>query len=230
MSVLVCDCVRPLVELAIQSALKAPGVLTCPGSLPGTTCGCERAIPISGYVAAIQAAKSTHHLKQQAHCPCSEGLPVILLSEGWIETEKAVLAAGIKGYLGPETGPEQIREAITAVADGGFYYRPGKIKGCPMEVLTDRQVAVISLVGQGYSDKEIAERMGLSEATVRHHMDLVMNKANVTRRMQIGTLAALGGLFNPDTEESLPERVSGRPRNEARGAAESESPLRIAYG
>ena len=51
--------------------------------------------------------------------------------------------------------------------------------------LTERQRQVVQLIAQGYSNVEIAERLGISPRTVKAHSDALRTKLRVTRRRQI---------------------------------------------
>ena len=51
--------------------------------------------------------------------------------------------------------------------------------------LTERERQVISLIGEGLKNREIAERMFISEATVRHHLTSIFNKLGVADRLEL---------------------------------------------
>jgi DNA-binding NarL/FixJ family response regulator len=51
--------------------------------------------------------------------------------------------------------------------------------------LTERERQVIRLIGEGLKNKEIADRMYISEATVRHHLTSIFNKLGVTDRLEL---------------------------------------------
>jgi two-component system, NarL family, nitrate/nitrite response regulator NarL len=51
--------------------------------------------------------------------------------------------------------------------------------------LTERERQVISLIGEGLKNREIAERMYISEATVRHHLTSIFNKLGVADRLEL---------------------------------------------
>jgi two-component system, NarL family, nitrate/nitrite response regulator NarL len=60
--------------------------------------------------------------------------------------------------------------------------------------LTDRERQVIRLIGEGLKNKEIADRMCISEATVRHHLTSVFNKLGVSDRLELVIYAYQHGL------------------------------------
>ena len=59
------------------------------------------------------------------------------------------------------------------------------IEAAKIATLTDRERQVISLIGEGLKNREIAERMYISEATVRHHLTSIFNKLAVTDRLEL---------------------------------------------
>jgi DNA-binding NarL/FixJ family response regulator len=61
-------------------------------------------------------------------------------------------------------------------------------------LLTDREREVIKLIGEGIKNKQIAERMFISEATVRHHLTSVFAKLGVTDRFELVIYAFQHGL------------------------------------
>ncbi len=60
--------------------------------------------------------------------------------------------------------------------------------------LTERQLQVVELVGQGMPYKEVGARLGLSERTVRYHMAEVMEQLHLRNRSQVVAFAARAGL------------------------------------
>ncbi len=62
------------------------------------------------------------------------------------------------------------------------------------EALTTRERAVVALVGQGLSNRDIAERLCISETTVRHHLTSIFDKLGVSNRQKLLILAYQRGL------------------------------------
>lgn len=56
------------------------------------------------------------------------------------------------------------------------------------ELLTRREAETVRLLGQGYTNKEIAAELYLSPATVKNHVHAVLTKLQLTRRAQVGEL------------------------------------------
>ena len=53
-----------------------------------------------------------------------------------------------------------------------------------MSSLTERELEVLDLVAEAYSNKEIAARLEISEKTVKHHMTNIMSKLNARNRVE----------------------------------------------
>ena len=108
------------------------------------------------------------------------------------------LEAGARGYvLKGVSGPELV-QAIRSVAKGETYITPefanklvSNIKKHEAETqkfdLTQREEEVIVEVSKGLTNKEVAEKLLISEKTVKHHMGCVMQKLNARNRVEAVT-------------------------------------------
>ena len=63
--------------------------------------------------------------------------------------------------------------------------------------LTTREREVISLIGEGIKNKQIAERLFISETTVRHHLTSIFSKLEVADRVELLIYAMRHGLASP---------------------------------
>ena len=61
--------------------------------------------------------------------------------------------------------------------------------------LTERQMEVLKLVAQGMVYKEIGDRLGLSERTIKYHMAKIMEKLHLENRTQVIALASQLGMI-----------------------------------
>jgi two-component system, NarL family, nitrate/nitrite response regulator NarL len=64
-------------------------------------------------------------------------------------------------------------------------------------VLTEREREVVALIGQGLRNKQIAERLGISETTVRHHLTSIFAKLDVADRLELVIYAYRHSLAGP---------------------------------
>jgi len=122
----------------------------------------------------------------------------------------AAIKAGASGYVLKDAPPEQTVEAIRAAAGGeGFLYaslvsrvldefsRISRLRAAAKEVfaeLTRREMQVLELLGEGLRNREIAERLYISEKTVKNHMSSILAKLHVNDRTEAALLAARHGL------------------------------------
>jgi DNA-binding NarL/FixJ family response regulator len=121
-------------------------------------------------------------------------------------TVLSALRAGARGYLTKDAGAEEIEAGITAVARGEAALDPavqahvlaGLAEGggepALPDGLTPREAEVLTLIAEGLSNAQIAERLVLSRATVKSHVNHVFAKAGVRDRAQAVAYAYRNGL------------------------------------
>lgn len=123
------------------------------------------------------------------------------------------LRAGASGFLLKDTDPAQLVEAIRVVARGDallapsvtrrlvreFASRPEIRRAHPerLDVLTEREREVLSLVAQGLSNDEIARQLFISPTTAKTHVSRVMMKLSARDRAQLVVIAYESGLVVP---------------------------------
>jgi DNA-binding NarL/FixJ family response regulator len=117
------------------------------------------------------------------------------------------LRAGARGYLTKDAGAEQIRAAVEAVARGDAALDPA-VQHHVLAALTDpataapdlpdgltpREAEVLALIAEGLTNAEIAERLVVSAATVKTHVNHIFAKAGVRDRAQAVVYAYANGL------------------------------------
>jgi DNA-binding NarL/FixJ family response regulator len=115
------------------------------------------------------------------------------------------LRAGARGYLTKDAGAEQIRSAVEAVARGEAALDPAiqhhvlAAVSAPIEAeapddLTPREVEVLTLIAEGLTNTEIAERLVVSAATVKSHVNHIFAKIGARDRAQAVVYAYANGL------------------------------------
>ncbi len=113
------------------------------------------------------------------------------------ESVFAAMRAGARGYLLKGAHQDAILRGIQAVANGEIIFAPEIARmvmdyfATPKPIvpqlfpeLTEREVEVLTLVAQGYSNAQIAERLFLSSKTVRNHVSDIYHKLQVADRAQ----------------------------------------------
>ena len=120
---------------------------------------------------------------------------------------RKVLESGVCGYIPKRSDPKILNSALQLVLDGGTYIPPALIEsgGAAQangngakpkgKTLTNRQAQVLDLVAQGLSNKQIAYEMGVSEATVKLHINALLRSIGVTNRTQAVVTAQKMGLI-----------------------------------
>ncbi len=101
------------------------------------------------------------------------------------------LRAGARGYLLKDASAEELLAAIRAVAGGQTQLAPevaarlvaGVNSGKP-EALTPRELEVLTLLGKGYSNAEIATVLTITPRTAKVHVQNILSKLDVTNRTE----------------------------------------------
>ncbi|MFE7093269.1 response regulator [Streptomyces erythrochromogenes] len=123
------------------------------------------------------------------------------------------LRAGASGFLLKDASADQLAEAVRVVAAGEALLSPNITKrlitefsrlGAPrapsrarIDVLTERETEVLSLIAQGLSNAEISEHLVLAEQTVKTHVSRILVKLGLRDRTQAAVFAYECGLIRP---------------------------------
>jgi two-component system, NarL family, response regulator len=128
---------------------------------------------------------------------------VIILTS--FETDEDIyraVQAGARGYLLKDTGLKEMVEAIRTVY-AGKKYLPREIASRLAERmmrsdLTPREVEILKLLAKGPTNKQIGHALGISENTVKNHVNSVIEKLEVSDRTEAATTAIQRGLISVD--------------------------------
>lgn len=101
---------------------------------------------------------------------------------------------GAAGYLDKTVEPDDLLEAIRQVAKGRFVW--DALPPEPAESLTAREQDVLMQLAEGLANKEIAQRLHISEKTVKVHISHILAKLNVYDRTQAVIRAHKAGLIH----------------------------------
>jgi len=158
---------------------------------------------------------------QATHRIAAEGSPariIILTTYDLDEYVYEAIRAGASGFLLKDVRPAQLVDAIRVVAAGEALLAPSVTKrllnrfadilppknGAPLPgltELTEREREVLKLLASGLSNAELAERLFLSEATVKSHISNLLRKLGLRDRVQAVILAYETGLVRPGTPQ-----------------------------
>ena len=128
---------------------------------------------------------------------------VIILTS--FETDEDIyraVQAGAQGYLLKDTSLKEMIEAIQTV-HAGKRYIPRQIASRLAERmmrtdLTARELEILGLLAKGLTNKQIGRVLGISEHTVRNHVNSVIEKLDVSDRTEAATTAIQRGLISAD--------------------------------
>ena len=119
-----------------------------------------------------------------------------------------MIKAGASGYLLKGAEINELTHALRVVAKGEVFLYPsiaGKlVKGYldsiegnnnALSILSKREIEILRLLADGYSNKEIAEKLVVSSSTVHSHRSNIMNKLNFSNRRDLVQYARRKGLI-----------------------------------
>ncbi|MFO8035213.1 MAG: response regulator transcription factor [Anaerolineales bacterium] len=121
----------------------------------------------------------------------------------------AVLQAGANGYVLKTASPSEIIRAVTDVHAGNSALDPAIVDKImtqidtgkprtPVEELTERELEVLELVAQGYTNKAIGVQLGISDRTVQGHLSHIFDKLQASSRTEAVMRAVSRGWLSPD--------------------------------
>ncbi|MBD0737769.1 response regulator [Streptomyces sp. CBMA29] len=136
---------------------------------------------------------------------------LVLTTFGLDEYVFAALRAGAAGFLLKDAEPERVIDAVRVVAAGDalldpgitrrlidrFTSAPGPDDAAPLAALTPRETEVLVQVARGGTNAEIAGALGISAATVKDHVAVVLGKLGVRDRVHATIAAYESGLIRP---------------------------------
>lgn len=125
------------------------------------------------------------------------------------ETEYLMKAVdiGIEGYVLKDSESAELKKAIFSIVDGEIYIQPSLIPALnakrieknedenKIDDLTKRELEVLKLLAVGMYNKEIAEKLNISERTVKNHVSNIFKKLEVTDRTQAAVFAIRNNLI-----------------------------------
>jgi two-component system nitrate/nitrite response regulator NarL len=123
------------------------------------------------------------------------------------------LKLGARGVMDKRAAIELVFKSIRAVASGEYWLArdsisdlvrcvratdapPGSEKGERNSGLTPRELDIVNSVVDGFSNKDIAQKLSISEQTVKHHLTRIFEKTGVANRLELALLAMQGPLHD----------------------------------
>jgi len=165
---------------------------------------------------------------------------LVLISDFDLELRRRIVRFGVKGLVQKTESPDRLIAAVKSVYAGEVWLDPrtvshvlddllqaGDVKQTDRVLdngvrLTGRERDIIALIGEGLKNKQIAERLCISEPTVRHYLTSIFEKVGVKDRQGLIVYAYQHGLAKPPAVTSQPPGGSergGHKKTEARPAS-----------
>ncbi len=122
---------------------------------------------------------------------------------------KEALRAGASGYIIKRAVESDLINAIHVLARGDMYIHPSMTRALlrdiaptpapdvDIEALTPREVEVLRMLARGYTNRQIAEQLGISPRTVEGHRANISSKLGLHSRVDLVNYAEERGLLNP---------------------------------
>lgn len=117
--------------------------------------------------------------------------------------------AGAYGYISKRLPAQELVRALKAFAEAGTMlpqpvmqkavkrlHRSGQLFGTPLGDLTETQMRVLALLGEGKSNKEISESLGCNVKTVKNHLNVLFQKFDVKNRTEAVVKGIRAGLIS----------------------------------
>jgi len=123
-----------------------------------------------------------------------------------------MVAVGVKGFLMKEAGVVELSKAIRMVVQGGTYFSQQllqniimdisnpKIRGSRQKIidLTKREEEVLQLICKGFDNREISDKLFISQKTVEGHKTNLMSKTNTKNAINLMLFAIKNNLIETD--------------------------------
>ncbi len=125
---------------------------------------------------------------------------IVLTIHNSKEYVSRILKSGAHGYVLKDAAPAELLRAIESVYGGDAFFSPAVSKTLVSSIqreeaeLSKRECEVLSLIAEGYSNVEIAERLFISERTVGTHRERIMKKLDIHSAAGLTKYAIAHGL------------------------------------
>jgi DNA-binding NarL/FixJ family response regulator len=197
----------PMVRAGLRALLEEAADCAVVGQAASFAEAAELAARLAPHVALVDAGPARGHELDELVALADEqpALGLVVLADAGAERYLPALGRGRVGYLAREAAPEAILQAVRAVAAGLVVLDPHAAPSltaaprltveAPAEPLTARELEVLALMAQGLPNKTIAQRLIISEHTVKFHVGAILAKLGAASRTEAVTLAARQGLL-----------------------------------
>lgn len=204
---------HPVVRTGLEALINTEPGMEVVGTAADGEATVRRVLKLKPDVSLLDL-KMPHKSGQEAIEEIKENDPdariLVLTSFGDDETVFAAIKAGALGFLLKDSTPVELIHAIRNVYEGKSSLHPDialklvKELSRPTDLpptaepLTEREEEVVRLVAQGLSNQEIADRLTITERTVRAHVSNILAKLHLANRTQAALYALKEGLASLD--------------------------------
>jgi two-component system nitrate/nitrite response regulator NarL len=188
---------RPSAIVVARDPLVRSGLAAVLGAYPG--------LVLKGALADAEAAVSADVVVWDApERNTAVSASHVLALVGAPQDARQALRSGARGALSRSAPPHAIAPAALAVASGHWVLDEsfasallhlGEAPGAAPTLLSPREQEVLSLLSEGLSNRDIAERLGISRHTAKFHVNAILDKLGATTRTEAVVLAARSGLL-----------------------------------
>jgi len=127
----------------------------------------------------------------------------VLLLSTFKETElvRGALASGASGYLLKGCSSDEIKEAVRLVHQGHTVFQDEVFEAVrrasanapgDLSALSERERSLVRLIAEGYSNRQAADSLGLSEGTIKNYVSSILDKLGLQQRTQIAIYCVTG--------------------------------------
>lgn len=124
------------------------------------------------------------------------GAPLLLTTFDEDLLMQRAIKTGVRGYILKNSPAQRIISAIKTVSLGGTVFQEDVLEFIKRQVtdknsdkvlkdLSERETDIVRLIAEGLSNKEISQKLFLSEGTVRNHISTILEKTNLEHRTQL---------------------------------------------
>jgi DNA-binding NarL/FixJ family response regulator len=196
-----------VVREGLKALILAEPGLVLVGETEDGVATCREALRLRPHVVVMDISMpgmSGAEATQKLHETCPEARVLALTAYEDTSYVRRLLEAGACGYVLKRAAPRVLVEAIRTVAAGGVYLDPtiagsvvdgyvGMRRHSAPSVLSEREEAVMRLIAQGYSNKEVAAQLEISVKTVETYKSRSMEKLGLESRVDLVRFAVRQG-------------------------------------
>ncbi len=194
----------------LERIVQEDSSLLAVGSVPHLSALVKRAADFRPDVVLVDLVKADAQFPPVSIALKQAGVAVVVLTEdparNWV---RQVLRAGVLGILPRNSDAAEIHSAIHAAGRGLLLLEPELIRDFLatgsgraadtdfdlVEELTEREVEVLRMLAEGFANKEIASRLGISDHTVKFHISSILAKLGASSRTEAVTIGVRKGLI-----------------------------------